>query len=463
MLWDSLSSSPYTCLTTDVRERITKLGRLTEPKLLATAHAVADPEDGTLSPDPEEPQIPDTLPVLGLDEGHLGHRALACLAAHNNIHLGAGFLVAALDVPHGDILAQRGARHAARDDADFLAVLVDLGALASGGSVDVESDASSFDARAALALGCELGDDDLGAVEAAGLAARRIVLTVEGDLKTVLSGVTASADEDGVSFATISELQFSPYGVAKMDFCKINVAGEDFVENLSALRALQGNKAGVVQARPLNVTAELTKLLIEILGVLVETGPIGDNIVSILADSGNNRVIHDTSSAGPQESGQLALHDTLVGPIRGSQLLEERSRVFALEDVLHHVANVKERGMFAGEVTSNIVTGNGEHLLIIIPRLSHDFSQLPGNLSILELEDFAGVLCPKDGVSVRGRPSKVARLQLGYILIERGLGLGILLEHFLELGKVIQQIGVGEVATADVLKKGRKASKNRGR
>lgn len=45
-----------------VREHITKLGRLTEPKLLATAHAVADPEDGTLSPDPEEPQIPESTP-----------------------------------------------------------------------------------------------------------------------------------------------------------------------------------------------------------------------------------------------------------------------------------------------------------------------------------------------------------------------------------------------------------------
>ncbi|KAI6758992.1 hypothetical protein HG531_013988 [Fusarium graminearum] len=85
----------------------------------------------------------------------------------------------------------------------------------------------------------------------------------------------------------------------------------------------------------------------------------------------------------------------------------------------------------------NVIASNGEHLLVIIPGLLHNFGQLSWNCSVLKLEDLAGILSPKDSVSVRGRPSKVTRLNLGNIFVESSLGLGVLLEHFLELGQIL--------------------------
>ena len=219
------------------------------------------------------------LPVLGLDERHLGHSTLACLSSDNNIHLSTDLLVAALDVAHGEVLAERGAGHAAGDDSDLLAVLVDLGTLSGGGTVDDEADTAAADSCSALALGCELRDDGLRSVETTGFATSRrnnpaqtgldgccgvveivavethtgletervtstetselqtlraslaeerldsrrcclesgIVLAVERDLETILSSVSTTADKDGVSLAAVRELQLSPSSVSKVE------------------------------------------------------------------------------------------------------------------------------------------------------------------------------------------------------------------------------------------------------
>ncbi|KAI6758994.1 hypothetical protein HG531_013990 [Fusarium graminearum] len=307
------------------------------------------------------------MPKLGPNSGtglitsnfneHLGHSTLACLSSDNNVHLGAGLLVAALDVAHGDVLTERGAGYAAGDDSDLLAVLVDFGALSSWSSVDIEADAAALDSRSALALWCELGDDGFRAVEATGFTTGRgndpaqagldwccgvvevVAVKTHAGLET--ERVT-STEASEVSLAAIGELQLSPDSVTKIELCEINVAGEDFIEDLSTLGTLQGNKTRVVETSPLDITAELAELLVNVLGVLVETGAVGDNVVSILANSGDNRVVHNTSSIGPKESRQLALHVTLVCPIRGRHFLQESSCVLALEDVLNHVAYIKE-------------------------------------------------------------------------------------------------------------------------
>lgn len=324
-----------------------------------------------------------------------------------------------LDVAHGDVLAHRRAGQAARDGADLLAVLVDLGALARGRPVDDEAHAAAVDAPAALALGSQLGVDDLSAVEPAGGAALlgddpaqprldggggvvevvavqahsrleaegvargeageleplgtraleevlrgeggalegRVGFPVEGELKAVLACVAAAADEDGVGLLAAGELEVGPDGVAKVQLGEVDGGGggDDLLEDLGAAGALEGEEPGVVEGGPLHGAAKLAELLVKVLEVLLEAGAVGDDVVLLLAEAGDDGVVDDAAGLAPEEGGQLALHGALTAPVRGGDGLEEGGGVRPLEDVLDHVADVEEGGIGAGEVVGFLV------------------------------------------------------------------------------------------------------------
>lgn len=106
--------------------------------------------------DPRDVKLHRGLPVLGRHKRHLGDGGLSLLASYDNVHLGARLVLPILDVSHRDVLAQRGAGHAAGDGANLLAILLNLGTLARGRTRDDEADTAALDARATLALGGEL-------------------------------------------------------------------------------------------------------------------------------------------------------------------------------------------------------------------------------------------------------------------------------------------------------------------
>ena len=67
------------------------------------------------------------------------------------------------------------------------------------------------------------------------------------------------------------------------------------------------------------------------------------------------------------------------------------------------------------------------------------------------LQNAPRVLRPEDGAPVRRRPAQVARVELADVLVKGGLGLGVLVEEVAQLGEVLAEVGVGELAGLEVL------------
>jgi len=61
---------------------------------------------------------------------------------------------------------------------------------------------------------------------------------------------------------------------------------------------------------------------------------------------------------------------------------------------------------------------------------------------------------PEGGVAVRRRPAEVARVHLGRVFVEGGLRLGVFVEHLAEVLEVVEEVGVGQVAAAEVAEEG---------
>lgn len=78
------------------------------------------------------------------------------------------------------------------------------------------------------------------------------------------------------------------------------------------------------------------------------------------------------------------------------------------------------------------------------------------------LKDLTRVLGPEDGVAVRRRPPQVARVELADVLVERGLGLGVLVEQLAQPVHVLAQVRVGELARLEVLEQGGEAGEDGG-
>jgi hypothetical protein len=104
---------------------------------------------------------------------------------------------------------------------------------------------------------------------------------------------------------------------------------------------------------------------------------------------------------------------------------------------------------------ANIIARHGEHLLVVVPGLGHDLGQLAGQGGLVGLEDAARILVPEGGVAVRGRPAEVARVHLGRVFVKGGLRLGVFVEHGVEVLEVVEEVGVGQVAAAEVAEEGR--------
>lgn len=112
---------------------------------------------------------------------------------------------------------------------------------------------------------------------------------------------------------------------------------------------------------------------------------------------------------------------------------------------------------------ANVVARNGQHRLVVVPRLRHNVGQLAQERAVLKLEDLARVLGPEHRVAVRRRPPQVSRVDLGHVLVERGLGLGVFLEQVPERAQVLAEVGVGELPGLEVLQEGGEAGEDGGR
>lgn len=206
----------------------------------------------------------------------------------------------------------------------------------------------------------------------------------EGQLKTVLAGVATAGDEDGGGDAAVSELEVGHDGAAEVELVgACDIAGQELVEDLGALRALEGDQTTTIVASPLDIATKLAELLIQVLGVLLKARAVGDDVELILSQPRDNRVIHNTTGSRPQERRQLALHERLALPVRRGDLLQERRRRRTLEGVLHHVAHVEQRGMVSGKVVrlseGEVGVLHGE----IVIRKGHQFASV-GEMEVIQ-------------------------------------------------------------------------------
>jgi hypothetical protein len=61
-----------------------------------------------------------TSPIIGLDKRQWGDNSLSSLIPNFNLDIRALLVRAGLDVPHGDVLVQRGGWYTGSDDPEFL-------------------------------------------------------------------------------------------------------------------------------------------------------------------------------------------------------------------------------------------------------------------------------------------------------------------------------------------------------
>lgn len=99
---------------------------------------------------------------------------------------------------------------------------------------------------------------------------------------------------------------------------------------------------------------------------------------------------------------------------------------------------------------ANVVAGNGQYLLIVLPVLGKYLRQLLGQCTVAFVQDAAGIFLPESRVLMRGRPAQVARLDFSGVLIESGLGLCVFIQHGRKSVKVFEEVGIRQVTTSEV-------------
>lgn len=106
---------------------------------------------------------------------------------------------------------------------------------------------------------------------------------------------------------------------------------------------------------------------------------------------------------------------------------------------------------------ADVVAGDGEDLLIVVPALAEDFREFLGNFGLVFRDDFGGVFAPEGGVAVRGRPAEVAGEDFGGVLVVGGLAAGVFGEHVCQGGEVVEEVLVAEMAGFEVGEEGGEA------
>lgn len=351
---------------------------------------------------------------LSRHERHLGDDGLARAPAHEHLDLGAGLVRAVPDVAHGDVLAEGRAGTAAGDDAEGLVLAVagggdDLGALARGRALDDEPDAPPRDAAAALALGRQLGEDGIEAVELVrvgrgappvlahdpaqrGLDGRRRVVDVvsvqahaglepqavprpearelqplgprggeqrlghghgvggrNGDLEAVLARVPGPADEHRIR----GPLDLGKAALAEVQLGQVRLRRvlEDQSEDFLGERALERDQPPSVEDLVADFGAVPGRqLLLEVGEVLLPTAGVGHDVEELGPEACDDGVVDDTARLRPQQRRQPALVRRQGLQAARRDPLQKRRGARALESMLHHVAHVEERGLLAGEL-----------------------------------------------------------------------------------------------------------------
>jgi hypothetical protein len=105
----------------------------------------------------------------------------------------------------------------------------------------------------------------------------------------------------------------------------------------------------------------------------------------------------------------------------------------------------------------HIIARNRQHLLVVVPALAHNLGQFLRQRALVVVEDAAGVLGPEGRAAVRGRPAQVAGLDLGRVLVEGGVVARVFVEHAVEVGEVVEEVRVREVAAGEVAEQGGQA------
>lgn len=267
-------------------------------------------------------------------------------------------------VAHGDVLAERRAGTPAGDDAEAVALAVggdDLGVLARGGAVDDEPDAPPRDAAAALALGRQLREHDVGAVELGrlgqgGIAAvaaddpgeraldgrRRVVEVVpveahagleaqavaraeprelqplgprgreqrrrrrhrvrrrEHDLEAVLARVTAAADERRLCSAL--EPRKSALPEVELPQVRARRVLQDLCQQLLGEGALERDEAEALEDFVAHLgAAPGRELLAEVREVLLPARRVGHDVEDLGPEPCDDGVVDDAACLGPQK------------------------------------------------------------------------------------------------------------------------------------------------------------------
>lgn len=300
-------------------------------------------------------------------------------------------------VAHGDILPQRRGRTSRRHLTHALALVVhDLGALARGRSLDHEADTTTRGRRPAFARGYQLWEDDVGAVEAAFLAARLCddpgeaafdgggavvqvvaveaharfetqavaraqagqpqfvaprglqevrghgdrVLGRDGDLEAVFAGVTAAGGEDDGRLA-VGEGELDEFRGAEVEVLEVDGGGvgEYGLQDIGGQGTLQCNQA---------LAGELFELDRGLVGVvprvnvghqvgvvLFATPGVGHDVELLGREARDDGVVADAAGLGMQERGEGGLVWRKGGEVGWSKLLEQGGGAGAAEVVLH--------------------------------------------------------------------------------------------------------------------------------
>jgi hypothetical protein len=118
-------------------------------------------------------------------------------------------------------------------------------------------------------------------------------------------------------------------------------------------------------------------------------------------------------------------------------------------------------GHFLDE-TSDIVAPNSQHLLVVFPVLCQNLGQLLDQIALVVFEDSTRIVPPEGLIAMGWRPAEVARVEFGFVLGKGVLGLLEVFDHFLQCFHVLEEIGIVQVTTLQVLKDGGEASGNNG-
>ena len=171
-------------------------------------------------------------------------------------------------------------------------------------------------------------------------AAKRLgVFGGNGYFKSVLAGVSGAADADfGVEF-----IHRLPFGFHESEFSRF---GQHRGNRGGGLRTLHGNQGAIRYFLRLTIGG---KILAQVGEVFLSACGVGDDKESARAVVGDDEVVYG-AAAGVEHDGVFGFSGREGGNVGGQDAAQRVGGLFAAQDNLRHVGDIKQDGAVAGGV-----------------------------------------------------------------------------------------------------------------